>query len=105
MQNLLLLVVLLISSASSFRFHSSSLSRSLVTPLSFRNVNVDIRTKHVLHATSETSENEVIPEVLKSDQVVEAASESKKVEEWRDPIAVAAEGKSPLADIFPGGTC
>ena len=103
MQNLLLLIASIISCVSSFRFHDSSLSRSVVTPVSFRNSNFDSRIKRVLYVTSETSESEVIPEVLKSEQVIEAVSETKQVEEWRDPIAVAAEGKSPLADIFPGG--
>jgi hypothetical protein len=103
MQNLLLLVAIIVTCVSSFRFHGSSLSRSVVTPVSFRNSNFDIRIKRVLYIASETSENEVVAEVPKIEQVIDATSETKKVEEWRDPIAVAAEGKSPLADIFPGG--
>jgi hypothetical protein len=103
MQQLLLLVALLVSCVSSFRFHGSSLSRSLVTPVSFRNSNFGSRMKRVLYVASETSESEVDAEVSKIEPVIDATTETKKVEEWRDPIAVAAEGKSPLADIFPGG--
>lgn len=104
MQKFLILVAFIVSCVSSFRFHGSSLSRSLITPVSFRNSNLGSRIQHVLYVASETSESEVIPEVSKSEQVIEAAPETKKVEEWRDPMAVAAEGKSPFADLFPGGT-
>ena len=57
-----------------------------------------------LYSSSETSETEGVTEVPKVQLIIEEAAEIKKVEEWRDPVAVAAEGKSPLADIFPGGT-
>ena len=54
-------------------------------------------------ASSEISGTDIIPAVSQTEQIIDAVPEIKKVEEWRDPVAVAAEGKSPLADIFPGG--
>ena len=46
---------------------------------------------------------DIISTASKSEQLADTVPEIKKVTEWRDPVAVAAEGKSPLADIFPGG--
>lgn len=46
---------------------------------------------------------DIISAASKTEQTTDIVPEIKKVEEWRDPVAVAAEGKSPLADIFPGG--
>ena len=47
------------------------------------------------------SGTDIISTASKTEQMTDALPEIKT--EWRDPVAVAAEGKSPLADIFPGG--
>ena len=53
--------------------------------------------------SSEMTGTDIISTASKSEQLADTVPEIKKVTEWRDPVAVAAEGKSPLADIFPGG--
>lgn len=94
----LVVFLLFLVSVSGYRF-IPGMSRRL-------KIGTSMKSQYIrpLYSSSETSETEGVTEAPKVQLVIEEAAEIKKVEVWRDPVAVAAEGKSPLADIFPGGT-
>lgn len=74
------------------------------TPRSFVAFSSPRYTASFLLSSSESSDKEKV-EPLKTEQFTEKIqfSDPPAKEEWKDPIAVAAEGKSPFADLFPGG--
>ena len=103
MQKVLLLIALLISTVASYRLGSVT-SRPLISSSSVRST-MNRLPNMILQSSPSTTDNEIVAEPSKMEQmepVVEAVVETKK-EEWRDPVAVAAEGKGPLDDLFPGG--
>ena len=110
MRSLLILCALQILAVSSF--HSPA-AQSRTNPTSFRYINTN-RLSNIIQRThtnllsttnSPDTDNEIKTETIKLENVIqiEPLSEVKKVEEWRDPVAVAAANKGPLDDIFPGG--
>lgn len=94
---LLILVILFLSTAASFQIATTSRSFTSLTSFKCKTA--------LLRSSSESSDKEKIPEPLKTEQFTEEIqfSAPPEKEEWKDPIAVAAEGKSPLDGIFPGG--
>lgn len=97
MHGTLVIVLLFLVSVSGYRLIPGTTTRLRV------GTSIKGQCLRPLYSTSETSEAEGVTEAPKVQLITEEATETKKVEEWRDPVAVAAEGKSPLADIFPGG--
>jgi hypothetical protein len=94
-----IIVILFLLVATTSGFFIAPPSRSFVAFSSPRYTTLLLRT------SSESSDKEKVPEPLKTEQFNEEIqfSDPPAKEEWKDPIAVAAEGKSPFADLFPGG--
>ena len=98
MHGTLVAVLLFLVPVSAYRLNPGISTRSIIgTSIKSHNL-------RPLYSSSETSETAGVTEAPKIQLIIEEATEINKVEVWRDPVAVAAEGKSPLADIFPGGT-
>lgn len=106
MQKILFLCALLILAVSSYHFPASQ-SRTSSTSFKWVNANLIQRTHTNIYSTTNLpdADNETKVDTIKLENVIqiEPSSEVKKVEEWRDPVAVAAANKGPLDDIFPGG--
>ena len=100
MQLFLALFVIAISAVSSYRFTRSAASTIFSTR--FTNVKSS-RIARYSTAESTDADNQVISAVPKLEQIIDMTPDTKKVAEWRDPVAVAAENKGPFDDMFPGG--
>jgi hypothetical protein len=91
-----IIVILLLSLATTSSFFIGPTSRSFLAISSPRKTT----------SLSCTSDKETVPEPLKTEQFAEEIqfSDPPPKEEWKDPVAVAAEGKSQIgAGLFPGG--
>ena len=97
MQLFLTLFVIAISAVSSYRF-----ARSATFSTRLANVKSS-RIARYSTAESTDADNQVISAVPKLEQIIDMTPDTKKVAEWRDPVAVAAENKGPFDDMFPGG--
>ena len=106
--HLIYVCILLISSVSSYQLSKFRGSQSITTTSSSRYIGANsIYKRTILRTTTDSSDTDsgIKNDVIKLEQVIEMEplSVPKKVEEWKDPVAVAAANKGPLDDLFPGG--
>jgi hypothetical protein len=118
MQYIVAVVVIFLSTASSFNIiKSTSGYRSLKASSTGIRCKTNLISFHINKSvtakwsSTETPDNEIIPAVMKADETTESADPAKMESkipvadkaEWLDPVAVAAENQSPFATVFPGG--